>query len=50
MLIKAGELCEDKMKDYVKAIYYYQMVLDKFADSRKVGEAKKKIEKARTKI
>jgi len=50
MLIKAGELCEDKLKDYAKAVSYYQMILNKFGESKKADDARKKIEKAKSKM
>jgi TolA-binding protein len=49
MLLRAGDLCEGKLKDPQKATLYYQMVVDKFPENRFAGEAKRRIGKLQAK-
>jgi len=48
-LIKAGKVCESKLKDYQKAIEYYQMVIDKYPDYGDIDKVEKRILKLREK-
>jgi len=49
LLLKAGSLGEEKLKDYKRAGDYYAMILDKFPQHKIAGEARKRIEKIKTK-
>ncbi len=50
MLIKAGGICESKLKDYPKAIEYYQLVVDNYIDTDYAEKAEKRIVKIRKKM
>jgi len=50
MLIKAGGVCESKLKNYTRAIEYYQMVVNNYIDTDYAEKAEKRIIRARSKL
>lgn len=49
MLLRAGDLCDGKLKDAPKATAYYQLIVDKFPEHRLAAEAKRRISKLQAK-